>query len=88
MGIECDLKHCGHFIYKAAFDNGLTEHELDHVFIGEFDDDFEVNPLEVAESKWVSVDKIKQMIEANDPTLTPWFGEAFELSDKLLKQTT
>jgi isopentenyl-diphosphate delta-isomerase len=23
-----------HFIYKAPFDNGLTEHELDHVMIG------------------------------------------------------
>jgi isopentenyl-diphosphate delta-isomerase len=30
-----------HFIYKAPFDNGLTEHEFDHVMIGYYDE----NPL-------------------------------------------
>jgi hypothetical protein len=34
MGFNTELKELFHFIYKAPFDNGLTEHELDHVMIG------------------------------------------------------
>ncbi len=34
MGFEVDLDEKFHFIYKAEFDNGLTEHELDHVMLG------------------------------------------------------
>jgi isopentenyl-diphosphate delta-isomerase len=30
MGFKAELKELFHFIYKAPFDNGLTEHELDH----------------------------------------------------------
>jgi isopentenyl-diphosphate delta-isomerase len=33
MGFKAELKAFS-FIYKAPFDNGLTEHELDHVMIG------------------------------------------------------
>jgi isopentenyl-diphosphate delta-isomerase len=33
-----------HFIYKAPFDNGLTEHELDHVMIGYYNDEPVINP--------------------------------------------
>lgn len=79
MGFECELEHCGQFIYKAEFDNGLTEHELDHVFIGEFNGEFQVNPIEVADIKWLSIEQVQTMIDQNDPTLTPWFGKAFEL---------
>ena len=34
MGFEVPLKELFSFIYKAPFDNGLTEHEFDHVLIG------------------------------------------------------
>ncbi|MEG1198654.1 MAG: isopentenyl-diphosphate Delta-isomerase, partial [Algoriella sp.] len=37
MGFDCDLEFKFSFIYKAHLDNNLTEHELDHVFIGTFD---------------------------------------------------
>ena len=34
MGFTTSLNKAFDFTYKAAFDNGLTEHEFDHVFIG------------------------------------------------------
>ena len=34
MGFTTDLNEIISFIYKAPFDNGLTEHEFDHVLIG------------------------------------------------------
>ena len=37
MGFETELKELFHFIYKAPFDNGLTEYEFDHVILGYYD---------------------------------------------------
>ena len=34
MGFNCELAHSFSFIYKAQFQNGLTEYEFDHVYIG------------------------------------------------------
>ena len=36
MGIETSLTLKNSFTYKTAFENGLTEHEFDHIFIGTF----------------------------------------------------
>ena len=38
MGFTTELKEIISFIYKAPFDNGLTEHEFDHVLIGHYED--------------------------------------------------
>ena len=59
MGFETPLKELFHFIYKAPFDNGLTEHELDHVMIGTYSQAPKVNPEEVESWKWMSIDDIK-----------------------------
>ena len=47
MGFETELKELFHFIYKAPFDNGLTEHELDHVMIGYYNEEPLINNDEV-----------------------------------------
>ena len=38
MGFVCELEEKTSFIYKAPFDNGLTEHELDHVMVGYYNE--------------------------------------------------
>ena len=43
MGFSCELKELFSFVYKAPFDNGLTEHELDHVMVGYYDEDPVIN---------------------------------------------
>jgi isopentenyl-diphosphate delta-isomerase len=43
MGFKTELKELFHFIYKAPFDNGLTEHEFDHVMIGYYDENPVIN---------------------------------------------
>ena len=60
MGFVCDLKESTSFIYKAPFDNGLTEHELDHILIGTFNEEPTINPEEVASWKWMSLEAIKK----------------------------
>ncbi len=78
MGFEVELKELFSFIYKAPFDNGLTEHELDHVMIGYYDDEPKINPEEVASWKWMFPEAIKQDIGENPEQYTEWFKIIFD----------
>ena len=60
MGITVPLQELFYFIYKASFDNGLTEHELDHVMVGYSDEDPKINTDEVKAFKWVPIDVLKK----------------------------
>lgn len=78
MGFTTELKELFHFIYKAPFDNGLTEHELDHVMIGSYTGEPNINPNEVAAYKWMSPEDIKLDIEKQPELYTAWFKIIFE----------
>ncbi|MBS7333213.1 isopentenyl-diphosphate Delta-isomerase [Faecalibacter bovis] len=78
MGFDCDLSYKFHFIYKASLDNGLTEHELDHVFIGTYDGEPELNPSEVMAYRWVEMDDLKKDIQKNSQNYTAWFKIIFD----------
>lgn len=77
MGFEVPLKDVFSFIYKAPFDNGLTEHELDHVLIGYYDGEPVINKDEVASWKWMAIENIKTDIENNSEIYTAWFKIIF-----------
>lgn len=72
MGFDCQLKKAFSFIYKAEFDNGLTENEYDHVFIGKFDGQPKPNPDEVDSCKWILINELKKDINKNPQKYTPW----------------
>ncbi len=78
MGFSVDLKEMFHFIYKAPFDNGLTEHELDHVMIGYYNDEPNINHDEVGEWCWKGIQQIKHEIIMNPNIYTVWFKIIFE----------
>lgn len=61
------------FYYKADLENGLTEHELDHIFIGKCTGDLQLNPTEVDEIRYTFPEEIQAEIQANDAQFTPWF---------------
>lgn len=73
MGLTCQLKHCFSFIYNAPFSNGLTEHELDHVYIGFTDSLPKINRNEVDEYKYLSLDELKEKIKDHPEIFTEWF---------------
>jgi len=66
------------FIYKAPFENGLTEHEFDYILIGKFNDNPNPNPKEVASWKWVDLEDLKIDIATNPSLYTAWFKIIFE----------
>ena len=84
MGFQCDLEEVFWFIYSAAFDNGLTEHELDHVMVGYYDNDPVINLQEVASFKWMPLDKVKQDIADHPENYTEWFKIIFKEYDERL----
>ena len=78
MGLQVPLQEVFSFIYKAPFDNGLTEHEYDHVLIGYSDAQPQINPEEVASWKWLSLEAIKEDILQVPEQYTAWFKIIFE----------
>ncbi len=78
MGFVTDLKELFHFIYKAPFDNGLTEHELDHVLIGYYNEDPVINLNEVESWKWMKIEAIKLDMTNNPDKYTVWFKIIFD----------
>ncbi|OOG71489.1 isopentenyl-diphosphate Delta-isomerase [Flavobacterium sp. A45] len=78
MGFNTELKELFHFIYKAPFDNGLTEHELDHVMIGYYDGEPVINPEEVEDWKWMKIEDIQSDMHLSPDSYTVWFKIIFD----------
>ena len=78
MGFTTPLKELFSFIYKAPFDNGLTEHEFDHVMIGYYNDAPQINPEEAESWKWMAIEDVKDDMQANPDTYTVWFRIIFD----------
>jgi len=78
MGFVVDLLESISFIYKAPFDNGLTEHELDHVLLGTYNGNPNINPEEVASWKWMLLEDVKADILLQPELYTEWFKVIFD----------
>lgn len=73
MGFDCEVREVFHFLYKAEFDNQLTEHEIDHVFIGEYDGVVHPDPMEVENIRWMTVEALRKDMKENPDQYTVWF---------------
>lgn len=83
FGFSSDFTEVGKFIYKKSFSNGLTEYELDHVFIAEYKDQ-KISPDkdEIHEYKWISKEKLTKEIKQSPQAYSFWMQEI--LNQKLL----
>ena len=76
--LESPLEEKGAFLYKADFDNGLTEHEFDHVFVGQLKGDRldkapSPNPEEASQMLFLDVDEIMIDVLKNPGKYAAWF---------------
>lgn len=78
MGFDTELKDTISFIYKAPFDNGLTEHEFDHILVGHYHHEPKINPDEVSDWKWMSLDNVKDDMQVHPELYTEWFKIIFD----------
>lgn len=78
MGMKTDLDFAFSFAYRAAFDNGLIEHEWDHVFIGRSEKQPVLNADETQAFKWSSRQEISEEIATKPDAFTAWFKLIYE----------
>lgn len=75
-----NLINIGHFVYKTNFDNGLIEHEYDHVLIGEYTGlPANFNKTEVQAVEWLDIAAIKNKYLSNKLLFTPWFIQVYNI---------
>ncbi len=77
MGISANLSHLYSFIYKVQLDNNLTEHELDHVFVGVTDEVPILNPEEAMSYKYISIQEIQEDLKNYGDRYSAWFKMIF-----------
>lgn len=73
MHMQATLDHVYQFTYRTEFENGLAEHEIDHVFIGYTNQLPTINPVEVAAYKYLSISALELDVKANPNHYTSWF---------------
>lgn len=86
LGFTCELQKLFHFLYKAAFGNGLTEHEFDHVFVGEYDGNVPFNTAEVNAICYKDLAAVRDELTTRPGEYTVWFHKAFPRVETWWKQ--
>jgi isopentenyl-diphosphate delta-isomerase len=77
LGFETSLTKVFDFVYKASFDNGLTEHEFDHVFAGKYEGPIHPDINEVQDCCYKSMEEIEKSLQMHPHKYTAWFSLAF-----------
>jgi isopentenyl-diphosphate Delta-isomerase len=86
LGFSVRLSDAFQFVYKASFDNGLTEYEYDHVFIGQYQGLVHPNPDEVGDYCYKHMDEIKSSLLTHPHKYTEWFKIALPRLEKHLQK--
>ena len=73
MGFDTPIRKVFDFLYRADMENGLIEHEFDHVLTGNYDGAVSPDPAEVMEYKYLSLDDISNSLEEFPHIYTAWF---------------
>ena len=84
MGFDTPLHKAFTFTYKAVFDNGLTEFEFDHVFIGHYDGPIAANRDEVSDYTYKSVEEVRSNLSSHPHKYTEWFRIALPRLDEYM----
>ena len=79
LGFTTSLEKLFDFTYRSEFDNGLTEFEFDHVFVGHYDADIHPNAAEVSDYSYRSLEEIRESLAVHPENFTSWFHLAFPL---------
>ena len=77
MGFDTKLAEAFSFTYKTDFDNGLTEHEFDHVFTGVYNGVIHANKEEVQDHSFLQLHVIRHNLKMHPEKYTSWFKIAF-----------
>jgi isopentenyl-diphosphate delta-isomerase len=85
MGFEAALEDVGSFVYHAAFGDAGSEWEVCHLLAGSYDGEVVPEPGEVAEARWVTLDKLHDEIKEGRERHAPWLAPAVGLWVKVVE---
>lgn len=77
MGFTTTLSKAFDFIYKSEFENGLTEYEFDHVYVGYYDGEIIPDKKEVSDFCYRSFKEIESSLKSHPNKYTAWFHIAY-----------
>lgn len=81
MGVKIKLRESAVFHYMVKLNNGLIENEMDHVLIGDYQNEkIKVNPSEVADYCWMRLSELRANLINCGDDYTPWLAQAFSLT--------
>ncbi|UXX78246.1 isopentenyl-diphosphate Delta-isomerase [Reichenbachiella carrageenanivorans] len=78
LGMQTELSHLFSFLYKADFENGLIEHELDHVFVGIANEVPALNEQEAMAYKYINITDLLHDVQNQPNQYTFWFRKIVE----------
>lgn len=76
LRFACKLKQRFKFYYHAVYKNIGSEKEICAVLAGQYDGKVKPNPEEVAEYRWVNLEKLKKEIKERPDVFAPWLIKA------------
>ena len=85
MGIKVQtFEHAGTHLYKHAFENGLIEHELDHILVGFIKKYRPIapNPEEATATLWSSVNDVDSWLSRAPDDWSAWFEATWNIAKK------
>ena len=85
LGIETEVTEQFSFVYREVFENGLTEYEFDHVFLGKYEGEIELNPEEASEGTWIDLKELAQSLQKEPEKYSVWFLSAAPRVLQILK---
>jgi len=81
MGIKIKLRNQAVFHYLIELDNGMIENEMDHVLVGDYnDEEIKVNPIEAADYCWMRLSELRANLISCSDKYTSWLAQALSLT--------
>jgi isopentenyl-diphosphate delta-isomerase len=81
LGVTAALTRAGQFAYEALDpESGLSENEVDHVFVGVLAHDPTPDPAEVAAVRWIAPDALAEELAGTPEQFTPWLRSVLALA--------
>lgn len=69
---SCKTKELFSFNYFSQYE-GLSEYEIDHVFLTDYVGELKVDPDEIMELRWISLEDLKKELEQQPQAFATWF---------------
>jgi isopentenyl-diphosphate delta-isomerase len=86
MGFDTPLEKIFSFVYKADFENGLSEFEFDHVLAGTYEGPVILNPDEAMDYCFKDCREIADSLDSHPQKYSAWFRLAFPKVQKWWNQ--